>query len=172
MNKVREWLSLRSTLRITTPQSSHCLILVLWGTRAILLSSSLKILFGNGCLFIHYEPSRLPQIKYTHIHIVVVQSLGRVRLFATPWTAAHQASLFFTISWSLFKLTSIKSVPILFQRDKNLKKTFMNNVLIKHSEGTFWIVKADYPETKWSVNPCTISSGSQLFLQKNHLGSF
>ena len=32
--------------------------------------------------------------------IAVVQPLARVRLFATPWTAAHQASLFFTISQS------------------------------------------------------------------------
>ena len=32
--------------------------------------------------------------------VVVVQSLSRVRLFATPWTAARQASLSFTISQS------------------------------------------------------------------------
>ena len=37
-------------------------------------------------------------------------SLSRVRLFATPWTAAHQASLFITNSWSLLKLMSIESV--------------------------------------------------------------
>ena len=36
--------------------------------------------------------------------------LTHVRLFAAPWTAAHQASLSFTISWSLLKLMSIKSV--------------------------------------------------------------
>ena len=41
---------------------------------------------------------------------VAQQSLGRVQLFATPWTAAHQASLSFTISWSLLKLMSIESV--------------------------------------------------------------
>ena len=41
---------------------------------------------------------------------VVVQSLGRVWLFATPWTAACQASLSFTISWSLLKLMSIESM--------------------------------------------------------------
>ena len=35
---------------------------------------------------------------------MVVQSLRRVQLFATPWTAAHQASLSFTIPWSLLKL--------------------------------------------------------------------
>ena len=41
---------------------------------------------------------------------VVVQLLSLVWLFATLWTAAHQASLSFTISWSLLKLTSIESM--------------------------------------------------------------
>ena len=41
---------------------------------------------------------------------VVVQSLSRVQLFLTPWTAAHQASLSFTTFWSLLKLMSIKLV--------------------------------------------------------------
>ena len=39
-----------------------------------------------------------------------VQLLSRVRLFATPGTAAHQASLSITNSWSLLKLLSIESV--------------------------------------------------------------
>src|SRR5574337_130215 len=39
-----------------------------------------------------------------------VQSLSRVRLFATPWTAAHQASLSITSSRSSLKLMSIESV--------------------------------------------------------------
>ena len=39
-----------------------------------------------------------------------VQSLSRVRLFVTPGTATRQASLSFTISWSLLKLMSIESV--------------------------------------------------------------
>ena len=42
--------------------------------------------------------------------IIVVQSISHVQLFATPWSAAHQASLFFTISQSLLKLMSIESV--------------------------------------------------------------
>ena len=41
---------------------------------------------------------------------VVVQLLNRVWLFMSPWTAAHQASLSFTISWSLFTLISTESV--------------------------------------------------------------
>ena len=40
----------------------------------------------------------------------VVQSLSHVWLFATPWTAACQTSLSFTISQSLFKLMSIESM--------------------------------------------------------------
>ena len=36
--------------------------------------------------------------------------LSRVWLFVTPWTVARQASLSFTISWSLLKLMSIKAV--------------------------------------------------------------
>ena len=39
-----------------------------------------------------------------------VHSLSRAPLFATPGTAARQASLSFTISWSLLKLLSIESV--------------------------------------------------------------
>ena len=39
-----------------------------------------------------------------------VQSLSRVRLFATPWIAARQASLSITISQSSLRLTSIESV--------------------------------------------------------------
>ena len=39
-----------------------------------------------------------------------VQSLSRVRLFATPWIAAHQASLSITNSRSVLKLMSIDSV--------------------------------------------------------------
>ena len=41
---------------------------------------------------------------------LVVQSLSGVQLFRTPWTAAHQASLSFTISQSLFKLMSLEVV--------------------------------------------------------------
>ena len=42
--------------------------------------------------------------------VVVVQLLSCVRLFVTPWTAARQDSLSFTISQSLLKLISIESV--------------------------------------------------------------
>ena len=40
--------------------------------------------------------------------VIFVQSLSRVWFFVTPWTTAHQASLSFTLSWSLLKLKSIE----------------------------------------------------------------
>ena len=43
-------------------------------------------------------------------HVPSVQSLSRVWLVVTPWTAALQASLSITKSWSLLKLMSIESV--------------------------------------------------------------
>ena len=53
---------------------------------------------------------------YIEMHIIIsqlvfssVQSLSRVWLFVTPWTAARQASLSITSSQSLLKLRSIKS---------------------------------------------------------------
>ena len=45
-------------------------------------------------------------------NVVVVQLLSCVRLFVTPWPAARQASLSFTISQSLLKLMSIESVML------------------------------------------------------------
>ena len=42
--------------------------------------------------------------------VIVVQLLSRVQLFATSWTAECQASLSFTISWSLLRFMSIESV--------------------------------------------------------------
>ena len=49
-------------------------------------------------------------VTFSQLLSVVVQPLSHVQLFTTPWTAACQASLFFTISQSLLKLMSIKSM--------------------------------------------------------------
>ena len=53
----------------------------------------------------------MPSITTSFV-FVDVQSLSHVRLFVTPWTAACQASLSFTVSWSLFKLKSTEPVML------------------------------------------------------------
>ena len=59
-----------------------------------------RLAAGCGPIFLYEATQRI---------VVALPSLSHVRLFATPWTAAHQASLSFTISWGLLKLMSIES---------------------------------------------------------------
>ena len=46
----------------------------------------------------------------TSVQFISCESLSRIQLYATPWTAARQASLSITNSWSLLKLMSMESV--------------------------------------------------------------
>ena len=57
-----------------------------------------------------FAPCYMHTLQRTQHQIRSDQSLSRVRLFATPWIAAHQASLSVTNSWSSLRLTSIESV--------------------------------------------------------------
>ena len=63
------------------------------------------------CIYsvIMYWQSLLPE-QLSFLNVSSVQSLSHVQLFATPWTAACQASLSITNSWSLLKLMSIELV--------------------------------------------------------------
>ena len=69
--------------------------------------------------FLTNEPPERPKaerfkwasdLQQVIVVVVTVQPLHRVQLFESPWTAAHQASLSFTISWSLLRLMSIESM--------------------------------------------------------------
>ena len=51
-----------------------------------------------------------PQYTEASLLLFIVQSLNHVQLFETPWPAAHQASLSFTISQSLLRFTSTELV--------------------------------------------------------------
>ena len=60
-----------------------------------------------------YTNNNINIIIFRHcISVVVVQSLSHFQLFVTPWTAAREASLSFTIPWTLFKLMSIELVML------------------------------------------------------------
>ena len=64
---------------------------------------------GTGC-WISTSTPLVQRHHYPVCLVIVVQSLSCVRLFETPWTAAHQASLSFTIFRTWLKLMSIESV--------------------------------------------------------------
>ena len=65
-----------------------------------------------SCFKIWNSPAGIPSppLALFGVQFSSVQSLSRVRLFATPWTAARQASLSITNSWSPPKPMSIESV--------------------------------------------------------------
>ena len=57
-----------------------------------------------------YQRKKRSRLNPLAFHLSSVHSLSRVRVFATPWTAACQASLSITNSQSFLKLKSIESV--------------------------------------------------------------
>jgi len=69
------------------------------------LGTNLQRHLGAGTLI----PYTFELLLFRHVEPLLLL-FSRVRLFATPWTAACQASPSFTISWSLFKLKSFESV--------------------------------------------------------------
>ena len=77
--------------------------------------------FNTDSFFIQQDKSSEPDCIYYLVFVILttlnsaiwfssVQSLSRVWLFATPWSAARQGSLSITHSWSLFKPMSIELV--------------------------------------------------------------
>ena len=66
------------------------------------------------CMFIILHSFQIDMLNKIHqawdFTLTSVQSLSRVQIFAAPWTAACQASLSITNSWSSFKLMHIESV--------------------------------------------------------------
>ena len=94
---------------------------------------------------------------------VVLQSLSHVQLFATPWTAALQASLSFTMSRSLLKLISIESVmpsnhlnlchPLL------LLPSIFPSIRVFSSESALHIRWPKYWNFSFSISPSNEYSG-------------
>ena len=86
-----------------------------------------------------------------------VQSLSRVQLFATPWTAAHQASLSFTNSWSLLKLMSTESVMtskhLILCRPLLLLPSIFPSMRVLSNESVFHIRWLKYWSFSFSISP-------------------
>ena len=93
---------------------------------------------------------------------IVVQSLSRVQLFGTPWTAALQASRSFIISRSLFKLMSIESMMpsnhlILSPSSTPALNLFQHHGLFQWT--ALCIRWANYWNYSFSINPSNEYSG-------------
>ena len=86
-----------------------------------------------------------------------VQSLSRVRLFATPWIAARQASLSITISRSSLRLTSIKSVMpsshLILGRPLLLLPPISPSIRVFYNESTLHMRCPKYWSFSFSIIP-------------------
>ena len=92
-----------------------------------------------------------------------VQSLSYVGLFATPWTAAHQASLSITNSWSLLKLMSIESVMpsnhLILCRPLLLPPSIFPRIRVFSNESALRIRWSKYWSFSFSISPSNEYSG-------------
>ena len=86
-----------------------------------------------------------------------VQSLSCVQLFATPWTAALQASLSITNSWNLLKLMPIKSVMpsshLILCRPLLLLPPIPPSIRVFSSESTLHMRCPKYWSVSFSISP-------------------
>ena len=92
-----------------------------------------------------------------------IQSLSRVRLFATPWTAARQASLSITNFWSLPKLMSIDSVMpsnhLILCRPLLLPPSIFPSIRVFTHESVFHIRWPKYWSFSFNISPSNEYSG-------------
>ena len=105
-----------------------------------------------------------PLLKICSVDIYCCSvTLSCVQLFATPWTAAHQASLSFTISWSLLKLISIESVMpfnhLILPRPLLLPPSIFPSIRVFSSELALCIRWPNYGSVSLSISPSNEYSG-------------
>ena len=92
-----------------------------------------------------------------------VQSLSWVRLFATPWIAARQASLSITNSWRLLKLMSIESVMpsnhLILCRSLLLSPSIFPSIRVFSNDSVLHIKWPKYWSFGFSISPSNGYSG-------------
>ena len=92
-----------------------------------------------------------------------VQSLSHVRIFVTPWTAAQQASLSITNSWSLLRLMSIESVMpsnhLILCQPLLLPPSIFPSISVYSDESVLHIRWPKYWSFSFSISPSNEYSG-------------
>ena len=108
------------------------------------------------CLFFTPPPISIVSVQS-------VQACARVQLFAIPWTAALQASLSVTNSWSLLKLMSIESVMpsdhLILCHPLLLLLSILPNVRVFSSESVLCIRWPKYWSFSFNISPSNEYSG-------------
>ena len=140
----------------------------------------------------HFREFRWPQhqmwwLILCQTWLSSVQSLNHIWLFATPWTAEHQASLSITSSWSLPKLMSIESVmpsnhlvlwhpllllPSVFPSIRVFSNKLTLQIVAKvlefqlQHQSLQWIFRTDFLQDWLVWSPCSPRDFSNTIVQK------
>ena len=143
----------RKNLDLYLPQNRCIYFLrnVKWFKPKFLMTSLLKYFWGILITI------------YGHIKLSSVQSLSRVRLFATPWTAVHHVCLYITNSRSLLKLMSIESVMpsshLILCRPLLLLPSIFPSISVFSNESALHIGWPKYWCFSFSISPSNEYSG-------------
>ena len=109
----------------------------------------------------------IPAWKLPKKSNMAVQPLSHIQLFATPWTAAHQAFPSSTISWSLLKLMSIESVMpsnyLIFCCPLLLLPSIFPSILVFSNESVLPIRWPKYRSFSFSMSPSSEYTGLMSF---------
>ena len=99
-------------------------------------------------------PFKIYSVQFSHS--VVSNSV-------TPWTAAHQASLSITNSWSLLKLMSVESVMpsnhLILCRPLPLLPSIFPSIMVSYSESVLHVRWPKYSSFTFSISPSNEHSG-------------
>ena len=102
-------------------------------------------------------------LRFNMLSLSTGQSLSRVRLFATPWTAACQASLSITNSRSSLRLMSIESMMpsnhLIFCRALLLPPSVFPSIKVFSNESVLCIRWSKYWSFSFSISPSSEHSG-------------
>ena len=151
--------------------AAHQASLSIINSRSLLKLTSIKsVMPSNHLILCHpllFPPSIFPSIGLFSsepvLHISSVQSLSHVQLFATPWTAACQASLSSINSQSLLKLISIELVMpsnhLILCHPLLLMPSILPSIRVFFNESVLPIRWPKYWSFSFSISPSSEYSG-------------
>ena len=133
-------------------------IIYIYSNQDVRIIGFLQPANSNYYQFLESSPVLMCEVQFSSD-----QSLSRVQLFGTPWTATFQDSLSITNSWSLFRLMSIKSVMpsnhLILWHPLLLLPSIIPSIRLFSNESVICIMWPKYWSFSFSISPSNEYSG-------------
>ena len=133
-------------------------IIYIYSNQDVRINGFIQPANSNYYQFLESSPVLMCEVQFSSD-----QSLSRVQLFGTPWTATFQDSLSITNSWSLFRLMSIKSVMpsnhLILWHPLLLLPSIIPSIRLFSNESVICIMWPKYWSFSFSISPSNEYSG-------------